>query len=108
MDLTSLPIVSGGATAILSMFVMLIFWGKIVPKSTVDDIRTQYEAENTKLRADRDQWQTAYNDERKLTGELVQQVRTLMEVAYTADTVISALPAAGTRSTGGRNDMASS
>lgn len=90
------------------MFVMLIFWGKIVPKSTVDDIRAQYEAENNKLRADVTEWKSAYNDERNLTGELVQQVRTLMEVAYTADTVISALPAAGRNSSGGRDEMASS
>lgn len=62
-----------GPVGLLSMFIVLMFFGRIVPKSTLDDVRAQ-----------RDKWEAT-------AGELMHQNRKLLESARAADATFKAL-----------------
>lgn len=102
MDFTTLPFATGGATALLGLTLLLVFMGKLVPRSTLEDARR--DAEQTRLDRDKrleekqkevDLWRSAFINEVGTTRELSSQVTTLMEVARTADHVLRSLPPAG-------------
>lgn len=99
MDLSKLPLATGSATALLGLVLLLVLLGKLVPRSTLDDVRKDVE----KAETDRDKrleekqreielWRSAFINEVGTTRELSGQVSTLMEVARTADHVLRALP----------------
>lgn len=77
MDLSTLPVLPTSAGALVALVVLLILRGQLVPKATVDDVR-----------ADRDMWKTAYENEQHRSKELTGQVTALMEVARTTERVM--------------------
>lgn len=91
MDFTTILNPATGATGILTLVVLLVLWGKIVPRSTLDD-----------MRADKDKqietWRSAY--EKSETAREIQraQITDLLEIARTTNTVIQALPVPGANS----------
>lgn len=95
MDLSSLPLLPTSAGALLGVVVLMVLRGYLIPRAVVDDVR-----------ADRDMWKAAYENERARTGELSGQVTTLMEVARTAEHVMRSLPAAA--ASGGSDETVSS
>lgn len=90
MDYTALLTPSIGATGLLAVVVILVLTGRLVPKSTVED-----------LRADKDKqieiWRTAY--ETSMSAQEVQRehISALLEAAETTTHVIQALPVSASR-----------
>jgi len=97
MDLTTLPLVPMGATGILALVVLLIIRGAIIPKATHDA-----------RMADKDDfikyYRLAYERETEANRELRIQMGMLMEVAKTADHVLSSFPVITNRSDGGSDE----
>ncbi len=84
MDLFGLPIgfvLQGGAVALLGATFWLVMTGRLVPRSTIEDIKS-----------DRDNWRLAH--ERVLETNRVQadQLNELLELSRTTSEVIRALP----------------
>jgi hypothetical protein len=101
MDVSTLPLVPMGATAILALVVLGIFRGALIPRQTHEDRMRDKDAQIL-------YYQTALAREVERNGELTNQVGVLMEVARTADHVLSALPVATSPGDGSRDEMASS
>jgi len=73
-----------GIGGLLSLAVWLIFTGRLVPRSIVDDIRRQ-----------RDRWEQAARDSESARVEDRDQVRELLEVARITEHVLTSLPRSG-------------
>lgn len=78
--------VQGGATALLALVILLILTGRLVPRSVLRD---------TQL--DRDYWRAACAEEAKARRDERDLTKELLEVARTADQVLTALPQAPSR-----------
>ena len=100
MDFSKIPLVTSSATALLGLVLLMVLFGKLVPRSTLDDSRKEIE----EARKERDKrieekqrevelWRSAFLNEVGTTRELSSQVTQLMEVARTADHVLRSLPA---------------
>lgn len=100
MDFSKIPLATGSATALLGLVLLLVLFGKLVPRSTLDDARKDAE----QVRKERDMslaekqrevelWRSAFMNEVGTTRELSSQNSQLMEVARTADHVLRSLPA---------------
>lgn len=107
MDLTSLPVIPTSATALLALVVLLVLWGKLVPKSYLDELRAEKDARIVEVKEDRDLWKAAYENELSINRELTGQVSLLSEVGRTADHVIRSLPAAAAAVEGSRDNAVS-
>ncbi len=85
MEIFGLPVsafVNGGAVSFLFVVLWLVFTGRLVPRSAVDD-----------LRADRDNWRdTARAHAEARQVESAQSQLVLDELAQTVDRFISSLP----------------
>jgi hypothetical protein len=73
-----------GIGGLLSLAVWLIFTGRLVPRSVVDDIRQQ-----------RDRWEQAARGSEAARAEDRAQVRELLEVAHVTEHVLTSLPRPG-------------
>lgn len=73
-----------GIGGLLSLAVWLIFTGRLVPRSVVDDIRQE-----------RDDWKAAARDSEDARAEERDQKRELLEVAHVMERVLTALPRPG-------------
>lgn len=87
MDWTAMLTPSIGSAGLLAVVVIMILTGRLVPRSTLDDLRADKNAQI-------ETWKTAY--ERAMAGEEQQRshVRTLLEANRTTTQVIQALPQA--------------
>lgn len=56
MDFAQLPIVQGGAVVVLLAVMWLIYTGRLVPRSTLDDVRTDRDARVAEANADAEEW----------------------------------------------------
>ena len=84
-------LVQGGAVAILAAFVYAILGGRLVPRSVLQDVRTDREtrvAEKAKESAD---WRAAYVASEDARQVLAAQVDELMVLARTTDQFIRSL-----------------
>lgn len=63
MDFAQLPIVQGGAVAVLLAVVWLIYTGRLVPRSTLDDVRTDRDARVREANEDADAWRRLWESE---------------------------------------------
>ncbi|MEU1421461.1 hypothetical protein [Kitasatospora sp. NPDC005751] len=91
-DLTSGLVVQGGAAAILSAVVMLILVGRLVPRSVLEDVRADRDAQLAELRAERDSWKAAHATSEEARHLDQDSVRELLEVARTTEHLMRALP----------------
>lgn len=85
MDWTSALTPSLGATGLLAVVVIMILTGKLVPKSQMDDVRSDKDKQI-------EIWRAAY--ETSMSAQEVQreQISALLEAAKTTTHVIQALP----------------
>ncbi len=84
MEVFGLPatlFTTGGAVALLFATIWLIFTGRLVPRSAIDDVRQ-----------DRDGWRKAAEAEQEINRVQAGQLSELLELARTTDQVIRALP----------------
>lgn len=75
--LAGFSLAEAGPTALLSLFVLMIFTGRLIPKSTVD--------------ATTENWRTAYNNEREARQEQSGQIARLTSSLETVDALLKAL-----------------
>lgn len=80
-DLGGLPAGSIGAGGLLTIVILMVLMGKLVPRRTLDDA----------LR-DRDDWRQAHKVSEAGRIELQQQVGELLELSRTTSTFIQAIP----------------
>lgn len=87
MDFSQFLTPATGATGILALVVMLVLWGKLVPRQTLDDLRTD---KDQQIQA----WRDAY-DKSEVARDLMRgQVDELLQLARTTTHVIESLPRA--------------
>lgn len=87
MNWTAMLTPSLGATGLLAVVVVMVLTGRLVPRSTLDSLRTDKDAQiNT--------WKTAY--EKAVSAQDVQrgQITTLLDASRVTTHVIQALPRA--------------
>lgn len=80
-----------GAATLVVIAVLLFYFGKIVPKSTVDDRAAQYEARIAELITERDDWKAAHGTSEHTRELQAGQLRDLSELGRTVDHVIRSL-----------------
>lgn len=87
MDWTAVLTPSLGATGLLAVVVILVLTGRLVPKSTVDELRTDKDKQI-------EIWKTAY--ETSMSAQEIQRghITALLEANRTTTHVIQAIPQA--------------
>lgn len=85
-----------GATGLLTLVVLLVLWGRLVPRSVLEDLIKDKDAQI-------DVWKAAYERSEKARDIQRQQLSDLLEMARTTTHVIQAIPqaAASVNSQGG-------
>lgn len=96
MNISSLPLEPIGATGIVSLVVLLILRGTLIPRRVHLDRMADKDAQI-------EYYHTALEREAERNDALSGQLDALMEVARTADHVLSSLPHVG----GSSNELAS-
>ncbi len=93
MDFGSFLTPATGATGILTVVVLSVLWGKLVPRATLDD-----------LRQDKDQqiqtWREAYQKSEEAREIMRGQITELLQLARTTTHVMNAVQEAAGRSDG--------
>lgn len=90
-ELLGVNVASGGAVALVTLVVLLIFFGKLVPRRVLDDVRADRNDRIAELAAERDTWRNAYVESEKARMEAQSQVGELLELSRTADHVLRSL-----------------
>lgn len=98
MDYTAMLTPSLGAGGLLAVVIFMILTGRLVPRSHLDDMRTDKDKQI-------DMWRTAY--ETAMEGQTVQRdhITALMDANQTTTRVIQALPV-GSRNERGSHALA--
>jgi len=96
-ELAGIPLAALTPAALLSLVVLLVLTGRLVPRRTIDDLRADKDASDAALRAEADKWRTAWMEELGRSDALQGQNKELLELARTAVPVIQALPRAKTQ-----------
>jgi len=63
LDFAQLPIVQGGAVVVLLAVVWLIYTGRLVPRSTLDDVRADRDARVKEANDDAEAWRRLWESE---------------------------------------------
>ncbi len=90
-ELLGINVAQGGAVALVTLFVLLILLGKLVPRSIVDDVRKDRDDRLQALVGERDAWREAYRESEAARMESQAQVGELLELSRTAEHVLRAI-----------------
>lgn len=90
-ELMGINIAQGGAIALVTLIVLLILRGNLVPRSVVEDVRQDRNDRIQALVAERDAWRDAYRESEAARVESQAQVGELLELSRTADHVLRAI-----------------
>lgn len=77
---------------LLLFVVFLVVIGFLVPRRTLNDVRTDRDARIKELSDERDEWKAAYFASDKTAREAVGQVQALLEVSRTSESALRAIP----------------
>jgi hypothetical protein len=80
-EVFGLPVTEAGPTALLALVVLLILTGRLVPRSTLQDMREE-----------RDTWRAAHTESETARQAEREQVGELLEMARLGNQVLNALP----------------
>ena len=97
MDFAQIPWVQGGAVAVLAAVAWLIYRGLLVPRSVLDDVRSDRDARLAEKNAEVAEYKAAWLAAEKARHEQDSQVAELMELARTTDAFIRSIPTGGPR-----------
>lgn len=78
--------------ALLTLAVISIFKGWLVPRGVVTDLRTDRDARLTEVAGERDDWKEAYLVEREAGSKKDDQIEELFELARTSAHALKSLP----------------
>lgn len=90
-ELLGVNVASGGAVALVTLVVLLIFFGKLVPRSVLEDVRKDRNDRIAEVVAERDTWREAHRVSEAARIEAQSQVGELLELSRTADHVLRAI-----------------
>jgi hypothetical protein len=90
-ELLGVSVAQGGAAAIVTLVVLLIIVGRLVPRSVVEDVRKDRDDRLAALVAERDAWREAYRVSETARMESQAQVGELLELSRTAEHVLRAI-----------------
>ncbi|MGV9891752.1 hypothetical protein [Streptomyces sp. NPDC003395] len=90
-ELLGVNVASGGAAALVTLVVLLILLGKLVPRSVLEDVRADRDARLAELAAERDTWRDAHRESEAARVEAQAQVGELLELSRTADHVLRSI-----------------
>lgn len=90
-ELLGLNVAQGGAAALVSLVVLLIFLGRLVPRAVLEDVRKDRDARVAEIIEERDAWRAAHRESEAARIEAQNQVSELLELSRTADHVLRAL-----------------
>lgn len=113
--LTGVSLKDVGAVTLVTIAVLLFYFGRVMAKSTVDTIVAQYESRLLEVRADRDarleearsesaDWKAAHETSEHARQLLAEQVRELAELGRTVDHVMRSLQVVAGVGTGAGTD----
>lgn len=94
MDLFGIPgsvIVQGGAVTVLTLVVLAIITGRLIPRRSLDDVRADRDARIAEERARGDEWRAAAQAQDARNDLLSQQVAQLLDTARTTNALIEGL-----------------
>ncbi|MEW2402116.1 hypothetical protein [Streptomyces sp. NPDC046862] len=90
-ELLGVNVAQGGAAALVTLVVLLILLGKLVPRSVLEDVRADRDARIAEVLAERDTWRDAHRESEAARVEAQSQVGELLELSRTADHVLRSL-----------------
>ena len=90
-ELLGINVAQGGAVALVTLVVLLIYGGRLVPRSVVEDVRKDRDDRIQALVAERDAWREAYRESETARMESQSQVGELLELSRTAEHVLRAI-----------------
>ena len=90
-ELLGVGVAQGGAAAIVTLVVLLILLGRLVPRSVLEDVRKDRDARVAEIIAERDTWRAAHRESEAARIEAQNQVGELLELSRTADRVLRAI-----------------
>ncbi len=96
-ELAKLPLEGLSIVGVIFIVGWLVWSGRLVPKSIVNDLVSSREARITDLAAERDKWREAHEKVIEAFDARNDQHAELMELARTTDAFIRALPRGGSR-----------
>lgn len=94
MDLWGIPaavLVQAGAGGTLTIVVLLVLTGRLVPRRSLEDARADRDARLAEWRQQVEQWREAYQIECRARQELAAQVDELLEVARATDRMVQVM-----------------
>ena len=80
-ELLGIDIAQGGAVALLTLVVLMVLTGRLVPRRTYDD-----------MKEDRNDWRTAHNKIAGALDDAVRQISELTELSRTGVHLLDSLP----------------
>lgn len=89
-DATTLQV---SAAALVTLVVILVLTGRLVPRRVVEDLRSDRDAQLAAARAEAATWQRAYEIEQHARRVQAEQIEALLEVGRTTSRVLGVLPA---------------
>jgi hypothetical protein len=84
-------LLQGGAATIVIFIVLLIIRGSLVPRSVLEDVRSDRDARLAEVVAERDTWREAHRVSEAARIEAQSQVGELLELSRTADHVLRSI-----------------
>lgn len=73
-------VLDGSPWALVAVVVMLIYLGRLVPRSVLEDVRNDREIRLAEVRAERDDWKAAAVELRKQNGLLLEQGKSSLKL----------------------------
>jgi uncharacterized protein (DUF3084 family) len=90
-ELLGVDVAQGGAVALVTLVVLLILRGGLVPRSVLEDVRKDRDARVAEVIGERDTWRDAHRESEAARMEAQAQVGELLELSRTADHVLRAI-----------------
>lgn len=87
----------GGAVGILAIVVWMVYTGKLVSRSVLDDVRKDRDDRLNDMRGITQTWQQAYITSEAARQEALRQVSQLLEIGRIAEALLRAMPHPETR-----------
>jgi hypothetical protein len=94
LELFGIPgvfILQGGAVGVLLIVVLSIITGRLVPRRSLEDVRTDRDARIAEEKDRGDEWRAAAQTQDARNDVLTQQVAQLLEAARTTNALIEGL-----------------
>lgn len=97
IDLASFPWLQGGAGALVTLAVVMLFRGLLWPRSGVEKLTSLYDQRIQEVKEEAKEWKAAWQTSQENLALLAKQNSDLLEQGRTTEQVLRALQAASTQ-----------